>query len=239
MDRRESLKLLALGALTASTTTFIQCKTENGERESVLTDNSPYAPGRTPSEKERTKKLLEEQFFNEKEMAVIAILSDIIIPADDRSGSATDAGVPDFIEFITKDMPDNKIPMRGGLAWLDRESLNRFSKSFESLSSEQQMEIVDDIGNPEKEMDGRFAPGKAFFSKLRDLVVTGFYTSEIGVKEDLGYVGNIPNVWDGVPEDILAEYGLNYNQPWADQYLNIETRADVAQWDENGNLTNN
>jgi hypothetical protein len=55
------------------------------------------------------------------------------------------------------------------------------------------------------------AVGVSFFNKMRDLTATGFYTTQIGF-DDLGYVGNRPNQWDGVPEEVLAQYGLKYDE---------------------------
>ncbi len=143
-------------------------------------------------------------------MKTIGILADIIIPKDDVSGSATDAGVPAFIEFIAKDMPDYQTPLRGGLRWLDIQSLKRFNSDFASCTSPQQIEIVDEIAFPEKAKP-EFQQGVSFFNTMRDLTACGFFTSEIGIK-DLGYVGNRPNQWDGVPEDVLAQYGVKYDE---------------------------
>ncbi len=83
-------------------------------------------------------------------MATITVLGDIIIPKDDRSGSASDAKVPAFIEFIVKDMPEHQTPMRGGLRWLDLQCLNRYSKTFVDASSVQQIEMVTEIAYPKK-----------------------------------------------------------------------------------------
>ncbi|HEX6429040.1 MAG TPA: gluconate 2-dehydrogenase subunit 3 family protein, partial [Niastella sp.] len=171
------------------------------------------------------KELLSTTFFTPHEMATITILADIIIPRDDISGSASDAKVPDFIEFMVKDRPENQIPMRGGLRWLDVESLKRFEKPFKDLDQKQQLNIVDDIAYPEitykdekgnKVQKGRkakigMAQGIAFFNLMRDMTASGFYTSEIGVK-DVGYAGNVPNKWNGVPDDVLKQYGLAYSE---------------------------
>ena len=143
-------------------------------------------------------------------MATITVLGDIIIPKDEVSGSSSDAKVPEFIEFIVKDMPQHQVPMRGGLRWLDMQCLNRYEKAFKDCSQQQQMELVDQIAWPEKAKPA-MAPGVAFFNLMRNLVSTGFYTSEIGVK-DLGYVGNKPNQWNGVPADVLKQYNLAYTE---------------------------
>ena len=162
--------------------------------------------GRQDFEIERDKRLLGETFFTPHEMATITVLADIIIPKDEKSGSASEAGVPAFIEFIVKDIPGHQLPMRGGLRWLDLECLNRFEKPFLDCQKAQQIEVVDDIAYPNKVKPG-MEQGAAFFNRMRDLTATGFFTSEMGI-EDLGYVGNSPGPWDGVPADVLAQYGL-------------------------------
>ena len=151
-----------------------------------------------------------ETFFTTDEMATITILGDIIIPRDEVSGSASEARVPAFIEFIVKDMPVHQTPLRGGLRWLDVQCLNRFGKAFKDCNHEQQMQMVDDIAWPKKAKPGMLQ-GVTFFNLMRDLTATGFYTSEIGVK-DIGYIGNVPNQWNGVPSDVLKQYGLAYTE---------------------------
>ena len=141
-------------------------------------------------------------------MATITLLGDIIIPKDDVSGSASDAKVPDFIEFIVKDMPEHQVPMRGGLRWLDMQCLKRYNNPFSDCNKQQQMEMVDAIAWPKKATP-EMKPGVAFFNLMRNLTATGFYTSEIGGK-DVGYMGNVPNQWNGVPDDVLKQYNLAY-----------------------------
>ena len=208
MNRRESLKAIGLGTLSA--TAFLESCKPKGEKlaEDTNTQNGPDEEvGRLPTEVERDKKLKEEKFFNPHEMATITVLGDIIIPKDARSGSASDAKVPEFIEFIVKDMPEHKTPMRGGLRWLDVQCLNRYNTTFREASSQQQIDMVTMIAYPKKAKP-EMAQGVAFFSRLRDLTATGFFTSEMGVK-DIGYVGNSPNAWTGVPADVLKSHGFD------------------------------
>jgi hypothetical protein len=153
---------------------------------------------------------MSEKFFTQHEMATIAVLCDIIIPRDEVSGSATDAKVPDFIEFIVKDKPQNQTPMRGGLRWLDMQSNKNFEKAFLDCSKEQQITLVDQIAYPEKAKP-EMKQGVSFFNLMRNLTASGFYTSEIGIK-DIGYKGNTPNQWAGVPDDVLKQYGLSYTE---------------------------
>lgn len=186
------------------------CKDEK-PKDAAGTPPAEFTTDRYPAEVEYERKLAaSEKFFTDHEMKTIAVLADIIIPKDDKSGSATDAKVPDFIEFIVKDMPRHQTPMRGGLRWLDLQSVKRFNNDFISSSHEQQIQLVDDIAYPEKAKP-EMQQGVAFFNLMRDLTATGFFTSKMGL-EDLGYVGNRPNQWDGVPQEVLDEYGLKYDQ---------------------------
>ncbi len=205
MDRRKYLKTLAVGSLGA--TAILQgCETPKQE----VAKTPTFTIDRTPEELAHEIKLQSETFFDEHEMKTIRILVDIIIPKDDVSGSATDAKVPEFIEFIVKDMPRHQVPMRGGLKWLDIQCLKRFNSDFASCNATQQIEMIDEIAFPAKAKP-EMQQGVAFFNLLRDLTATGFFTSEIGIK-DLGYVGNKPNQWDGVPQDVLDQYGVKYDE---------------------------
>ena len=209
MDRRKSIKAIALGSLSTGIL-LDACK----ETDKKVADKPAQPAGgnldRMEEEKAFNKKLKEETFFTAAEMATISILADIIIPKDAVSGSAGDAKVPDFIEFIVKDMPQHQTPMRGGLRWLDVESLKRFEKPFTSITPEQRIQIVDDIAYPAKAKPA-MKQGVSFFNLMRNLTATGFYTSEIGVK-DVGYIGNKANQWNGVPDDVLKQYGLSYTE---------------------------
>lgn len=213
MDRRKSLKAIAVGTLAAGVVAEsckLSDKKDETKKETGSADASKFTIDRAKEEIERDTKLMSQKFFTEHEMATIAILADIIIPKDDVSGSATDAGVPAFIDFIVIDMPDHQTPMRGGLRWLDMQCLQRFDKPFKDCDQKQQMELVDDIAWPKKAKPEN-AQGVAFFNLMRNLTATGFYTSEIGVK-DLGYAGNSPNKWNGVPDDELKRLGLSYSE---------------------------
>jgi len=210
MDRRKSIKALLIG--TAATGMLIESCNPT-DKKATIASTEPAAAvdlSRTKEEIEVVKKLNAETFFTKEEMATIIVLGDIIVPKDAVSGSSTDAKVPDFIEFIVKDMPEHQTPMRGGLRWLQIESLKRFDKSFNDISDRQRIEIVDDIAYPNKVKPG-MQQGVSFFNLMRDLTCTGFYTSEIGVT-DMGYAGNKPNQWNGVPDDVLKQYNLAYTE---------------------------
>jgi hypothetical protein len=209
MDRRKYLKTLAVGTL--STGVLLEsCSPAEKPAAPVDIATTEGGPARQPGEIQHFKKISGEKFFDDHEMKTISILVDIIIPKDETSGSATDAKVPDFIEFIVKDMPRHQVPLRGGLKWLDVQCLKRFQKPFSDNTAPQQIEMVDEIAWPEKAKP-EMLQGVAFFNLLRDLTATGFFTSQIGVK-DLGYAGNQPTQWDGVPQDVLDQYGVKYDE---------------------------
>jgi len=153
MDRRKSLKLLA-GSV--ATTAFLDaCKTDDKKKAAPVAAPTPFDPttytlDRAKEELIRENKLFSETFFSAHEMSTIAVLCDIIIPKDEISGSATEAKVPEFIEFIVKDKPEHQIPLRGGLRWLDMQCLKRYNNDFKSATSAQQIEMIDAIAYPNK-----------------------------------------------------------------------------------------
>lgn len=207
MKRRDSLKALTLGTLGA-VTLLQSCDTD--KKTEVVSAEKKLDYDRHPFEKTRDEKLMAEKFFDDHEMETITVLGNIIMPKDDVSGNASDAGVPAFIEFIVKDKPHYQLPMRGGLKWLDMQCLKQFNNSFVGCSAQQQIAMVDQIAYPEQARP-EMKQGVAFFNVMRDLTTTGFFSSDIGIK-DLGYMGNKPNQWDGVPKEVLDQMGLAYDE---------------------------
>jgi hypothetical protein len=204
MNRRESLKTLGIGTLSASV--LIDACTSDTKKAAAPKEAAIDKTGRQEFEIARDKSLYAEKFFDPTEMATIAVLADLIIPKDEHSGSATDAGVPDFIEFIVKDEPEHQLPMRGGLQWLNFQCMTRYNNGFKDCTTQQQTEILNEIAYPAKAKPD-MRPGVAFFNKMRDLTAIGFFTSKMGI-QDLGYKGNSPGKWEGVPQDVLEKYGL-------------------------------
>ncbi|MDN3669419.1 gluconate 2-dehydrogenase subunit 3 family protein [Echinicola jeungdonensis] len=235
MNRRENLKLLFTGSLASGFLFAPGCGPE-APKEKIHTpkidENTRW--GRTPEELARNAALKSETFFTPEERKKLDYLVDVIIPKDEVSGSATEAGVTEFIEFMVKDISDYQTPMRGGLMWLDAESVDRFGKPFMEADEKEKLQIIDEIAFPDKapsSMEG----GVRFFNTLRNLTATGFFTSQMGF-EDLGYQGNRPNVWNGVPNHILSKHGFQYEKKYLPIYLDPEKRGLIAQWDEDGNL---
>src|SRR5207248_1247001 len=150
------------------------------------------------------------KFFNPQEWKTVRMLVDIIIPKDERSGSATDAGVPEFMDFIVNDQPLRQNAMRGGLAWLDLECQQRYDKMFVDCTDEERTRVLDDIAWPQKATP-EISHGVAFFNSFRDLTATGFWTTKMGM-QDLRYMGNtfVP-VWKGCPDEALQRLGVKRN----------------------------
>ncbi len=154
------------------------------------------------------------QFFTAHEYETVRVLADLVIPKDERSGSATDAGVPEFMDFIMvdpletqKERERRQTSMRGGLAWLDHQCSSRFGRSFVRCGDEERRAVLDDIAWPEKARP-EMKPGASFFSAFRDLTASGFWSSKMGI-DDLQYQGNtFVAEWKGCPPEVLERLGL-------------------------------
>ncbi len=238
MDRRKSIQTIILGAgAGASGLVLHGCKTET---DAVIDENVSKGAekfyGRTPEELERDKKLYAEELFNAHEIETIAVLSTVILPPKEPHGGPIEAKVPEFIEFIGKDMPDMQTTLLGGLMWLDHKSNTEFDTEFKSATLEQQKQILDIIAYHDLDMPlDKQSLEIQFFYLMRGLTVTGYYTSKVGIA-DLGYKGNMPNVWDGVPQDVLDQHGVAYDPEWIAKCVDQSKRGIIAEWDENGNL---
>ena len=135
------------------------------------------------------------------------MLVDLIIPRDERSGSATDAGVPAFMDFMMIDQPRRQVAMRGGLALIDRLAIDRFGKRFVSATDRERRALLDEIAytsNPDRGLSQAIA----FFSSFRDLTASGFWSTKMGVA-DLQYQGNVfVSEWKGCPDAALKKLGV-------------------------------
>jgi gluconate 2-dehydrogenase gamma chain len=156
----------------------------------------------------KTAAAFKPKFFTPHEYATVRLLVDLIIPRDERSGSATEAGVPEFMDFMMIDQPTRQLAMRGGLAWLDLESQKRYDKRFIDCADGERTGLLDDIAalpaRPE------LSHGAAFFTSFRDLTATGFWTSKLGM-DDLQFMGNrYVATWNGCPDAALKKLGVSY-----------------------------
>jgi gluconate 2-dehydrogenase gamma chain len=197
ISRRDAVQLLAALPIAA----FLSWPTAEQEKARRFVDGAlraaaegtPFAP----------------KFFTPAELRTARILADMIIPRDERSGNASDAGVPEFMDFMMIDRPNGQKWMRSGLAWIDAQSNSRFGKPFADATESQRATILNDIAWPAR-ATASMADGVGFFNRFRDLTASGFWSSQVGVK-DLKYIGNTfaPN-WNGCPPAALEKLGVTY-----------------------------
>lgn len=195
MDRRQAVELLA-AAPFAGTFGLSPAAAQRGSRFLNALLAAPvqaYAP----------------KFFSPHEWQTVRLLVDLVIPKDERSGSATDAMVPEFMDFILSEYPEEQLWMRGGLAWLDTEARRRVGADFVSAQDAQRSAILDDIAWPAKAPAG-VHQGVSFFNHFRDLTASGFWSSQMGVA-DIQYKGNVfVTDWQGCPPQQLEKLGVRY-----------------------------
>ena len=236
MDRRKSIKSIILGSVAGGLAVH-GCKPEAESAEvanGMATDENYF--GRTPKEAAFIEELNAKQFLTEHEMETIEVLSNLILPPNEKFGGPSDAGVVEFIEFMAKDIPELQTTLRGGLMWLDHKSNTDFGTEFKITLEEQQKKLLDTIAYYDAAVPMNKHPLEIqFFNLMRNLTVTGYYTSKVGI-EDLGYKGNMPNIWDGVPEDVLEQHGVAYDEEWLAKCIDQSKRGDIAEWDDQGNL---
>ena len=193
MKRRDALKIL----LAAPAATFTWTEAEAAQA-AAAAQTARFAP-----------KPFVPKFFTASEYALVRTLVDIIIPKDERSGSATDVGVPEFMDFMMIDQPTRQVAMRGGLAWIDVACQQRYDKIFVNCSDAERASVLDDIAFPAKARP-EHAHGVSFFNSFRDLTAGGFWTTKVGI-EDLQYLGNRSVArWNGCPDEALKKLGVSY-----------------------------
>lgn len=196
MNRRDVLKALSMAPLAASIGVAPAHLERVARKMEALETGATAAP----------------TFFTAHEWSTVRLLVDYIIPRDARSGSATDAKVPEFIDFLMSDKDasaSSKTAMHGGLAWLDNECQHRFSKTFVVATDAQRRQVLDDIAWPKKARP-EMSHGVMFFSRFRDLTASGFFSSQMGW-QDVQYTGNVAlPAWNGCPPQALAKLGVSY-----------------------------
>jgi gluconate 2-dehydrogenase gamma chain len=206
ISRRNALK--ALGAVPAAVGfTWTPAEAEHAHQAATQARKATAA----------AKSAFKPKFFTPHEWATVRVLVDLIIPKDERSGSATDAAVPEFMDFVMlapsvtgeTDRARRQTAMRGGLRWLDAECHRRFDKTFVGCAAAERTELLDAIAWPERAKGyPAISQGVAFFSSFRDLTASGFWSSKMGI-EDLKYMGNVANPnWEGCPPEALSHLGL-------------------------------
>ena len=221
MDRREALKVISAAAASAAMAEGFVSSTAAAQQPVVPGPKSRAAAAPVPPKTGPRGTLTDPELLNAKanwprvlsasELVTLGVLCDMIIPADDKSPSATAVGVPAYInEYVSApyDWAERAlVRVRGGLTWIDVESGKRFGKRFSAATVAERTQICDDICYaPRAKQD--FQAAARFFDQIRDLTASGFYTTDAGMK-DLQYVGNVPLAkFDGPPAEVLRKLGL-------------------------------
>ena len=178
ISRRDVLRTLAVGAAAGSVLQVIPAEAATYIHQMVDKEKSSSAGKYTP------------KYFSPVQYAALLVLCDMILPKDEKSGGALEAGAPEFIDLLTSENEKYQDKLGGGLAWLDNFSIDHYGKTFVDSSPEQKKEVLDLIAfRKNSKQDPSLGPGVSFFSFLRNLTCDGYYTSKIGIA-DLGYIGN-------------------------------------------------
>jgi gluconate 2-dehydrogenase gamma chain len=197
LSRRETVKLLAIAPLGFAVT-WRPSRIQVDRVLRMCLDSRPST--------------LDLKFFTAEEYQIVRVLADLIIPRDSRSGSASDAAVPEFMDYMMADqdtLPEARTAMRGGLGWIDAECHRRFAKRFIDCTDREHTELLDEIAWPARARP-EMSHGVAFFNSFRDLTASGFWSSEMGVK-DLQYQGNaFVSEWTGCPDAALGRVGVQH-----------------------------
>ena len=179
VSRRDILRTLAIGAAGGSVLQIIPAKAAEFAHQAVHNEKAASPAGKyTP------------KYFSAHQYEMLTNLCDTIIPKDEKSGGAVEAGAPEFIDLLTSENEEFQLALGGGLQWLDSFCSDRYSNVFLDGTSEQRKEVLDLIAfRKNAKQDPTLSQGVAFFAKLRKFTCDGFYTSKIGIA-DLQYIGN-------------------------------------------------
>lgn len=178
ISRRDVLRTLGMGAMAGSVLRVIPLQAAEYAHSMVQAEKVSAAGGYTP------------KFFSPHQYKTLQALCETIIPTEDGTGGAIEAGAPEFIDLLTSENPEYQLKLGGGLMWLDSACADRYGKAYLECSPEQQKQMLDQIAYRRNALaDPSLSQGIDFFSFLRMMTVDGFFTSEIGIKY-LGYIGN-------------------------------------------------
>jgi len=179
ISRRDVLRNLAVGVAGGSVLQVIPGEAAALahamiQKERTLSPAGKYAP----------------KYFSSHQYATLVFLCDTIVPKDDVSGGAVEAGAPEFIDLLTSENEEFQLVLGGGLMWLDNFCFDRYEHVFLECTPAQQKEVLDQIAyRRNATQDVSLSQGIVFFAKLRNMTCDGFYTSKIGIA-DLKYIGN-------------------------------------------------
>lgn len=211
VSRRRALQVLGMLPLAGALSSALGAQQAGtGGQQSQQGHATPNPPTQAPQPARNTPRLA---FFTRAELRTVRVLADDVIPKDARSGSATEAGVPEFIDFnlsVPETDEATRVAWRGGLRWLDTETRRRHAVAYAAATRAQRHAILDDIAHPDK-VRPELRHGSTFFLRARDMIASGFFSSAMGHR-DLRWQGNTFNpAWNGCPPEALQKLGVDYD----------------------------
>ncbi len=179
ISRRDILRSLAVGAAGGSVLQMIPAQAAEYAHQMVYKDKAASPSGK-----------YEPKFFSPHQYETLVVLCEAILPRDEKSGGAVEAGAPEFIDLLTSENEEYQLALGGGLAWLDSFCSDRYQTLYLACTPQQKKEVLDLIAfKKNAKTDSSASQGIAFFAFLRKMTCDGFYTSKIGIA-DLQYIGN-------------------------------------------------
>jgi gluconate 2-dehydrogenase gamma chain len=179
ITRRDILRTLAMGAAGGSVLQMIPAEAALYVHQAVQKEKAASAAGKYVP-----------KYFSAHQYETLKSLCDTIVPKDDHSGGAVEAGAPEFIDLLTSENGEYQVNLGGGLMWLDSFCTDRYEKTYLECTPEQRKEVLDSIAyRKNAKQNPSLGQGVAFFAFLRKLTCDGFYSSKIGIA-DLQYIGN-------------------------------------------------
>ncbi len=179
ISRRDILRSLAVGAAGGSVLGMIPAQAAEYAHALVQKEKAASAVGKYAP-----------KYFSGHQYETLVSLCDAIIPKDERSGGAVEAGAPEFIDLLTSENVEFQTQLGGGLMWLDNYCGDQYGQTYLGCTAEQKKTVLDLIAYRK---NGKQTPalksGIAFFAALRNMTCDGFYTSKVGIA-DLQYIGN-------------------------------------------------
>jgi hypothetical protein len=182
LDRRQALRKLAAGGLGAATAPLWSQRLS----ELALAHADPHthaaaAPAAGP---------WQPKVFDAHQNQTVVTLTELIIPQTDTPGAKA-ARVNEFVDLVLSDaQPSERKEFFRGLLWMDTRAQELFGGDFVSATPEQQTALLTIVSSRTNRSTADQI-GREFFEAIKALTVTGYYTSEIGLRQELGEDGNL------------------------------------------------
>jgi hypothetical protein len=181
VTRRDAIKGIAVGLGTAGSLPILQ---NNGLAQGHQQGHQHGAPPTKAAAPEAKA----PKFFSAEQLALVATIAELIIPTDDHSPGAIAAEVPAFADLMVSESPaEVKKLWTDGLAAMDGLSRTRHNLSFKEAAPAQQVAILTEISRNEMKPQ---TLEERFFKAIKNMTIDGYYTSKIGIHQELQYKGN-------------------------------------------------